>query len=245
MAGLGWAGLSLGLVRDCWCVFEIVEHFAFDVDGNEAASGGLAARILDAMSHQLTFLRNHREAANLAAAARMGAASLAAPLLESHFWIMQARAFAAMGEARACDQALLKGANLFENADPAEAPEFIRYFGQYEFDAELAHCNRDLGRPEQAVKYAESALQNGTDGFARSDFFGAMVLADAYLDLDDPERGCEAALKALDIGEELNSARSVTYVDEFRLRLKRFGTAVMVKSFEAEAVKRILWIPAA
>lgn len=211
----------------------------------EGEDGELAASILDAMSHQLTFLRNHREAANLAAAARMGSMSLAAPLLEAHFWVMEARAYASMGEARACDQALLKGADLFENADPAEAPEFIRYFGQYEFDAELAHCNRDLGRPEQAVKYAESALQNGPGGFARSDFFGAMVLADAYLDMDDPERGCEAALKALDIGEDLNSARSVTYVDEFRARLKRFRNAAVVKQFNVEAAKRILWTPAA
>lgn len=241
-----------GMLTLAWMTYDAGAHGLgqrYFIQGLRIAEEGddveLAASILDAMSHQLTFLRNHREAANLAAAARMGATSLAAPLLEAHFLIMEARAYAAMRETRACDQALSQGVRLFENADPADAPDFIRYFGQYELDAELAHCNRDLGRPKQAVKYATSALQNGADGFTRSDFFGAMVLAHAYLDLGELDEGCEAGLKALELGEELNSARSVAYVDEFRVRMKPFGNAAAVKTFTAAAAKYALWTPAA
>lgn len=211
----------------------------------EAGEIDFAASVLDAMSHQLTFLRRHREAANLAAAARMGSASLASPLLEAHFWIMEARAYAGLGEARACDQALSAGVRLFESSASEDGPGFIRYFGRYELDAELAHCNRDLGRANLARKYAEASLVNGTGDYARANFFTTMVLADAYLDDGELEMGCEVALEALDLGEQLKSARSLSYVDEFRERLDRFGNAAAAREFKIEAEKCRLWTPAA
>jgi hypothetical protein len=72
-----------------------------------------------------------------------------------------------------------------------------------------------------------------------------MVQAQAHLDQGEVEQGCTVALQALDLGEQLTSARCVTYVDEFRGRLSRFGNAAAVGAFEVEAVKRTLWMPAA
>ena len=71
------------------------------VQGLRLAQGAdnplLAATILDAMSHQATFLGRFREAANLARAAGTGAGASATATLKSHFKAMEARALAAAG----------------------------------------------------------------------------------------------------------------------------------------------------
>jgi hypothetical protein len=58
----------------------------------EAGDRLLAAGVLDAMSHQANFLGNHREAANLARAARMGTASVGSAYSAAHFYAIEARA---------------------------------------------------------------------------------------------------------------------------------------------------------
>ena len=57
-----------------------------------AQAGGdrlLGASILDAMSHQATYLGRFGEAANLARAARTGTQGIATPTLVSHFHTME------------------------------------------------------------------------------------------------------------------------------------------------------------
>ena len=49
-----------------------------------------------------------------------------------------------------------------------------------ELAAEIGHCQRDLGRPEKAIEYASRALASASGDYLRSDFFVAMVLADAH-----------------------------------------------------------------
>jgi hypothetical protein len=51
------------------------------------------------------------------------------------------------------------------------------------------------------------------------------------------------ALRALQIGESLKSARCVSYVSEFRQRLKRAKGSLVVKEFEAAAESARLWTP--
>jgi hypothetical protein len=66
----------------------------------------LGASILNAMSHQATYTGRFREAANLARAARTGTCGLATATQTSHFYAMEARALARLGDAKACDHAL-------------------------------------------------------------------------------------------------------------------------------------------
>jgi hypothetical protein len=247
-----YASVAQGLLTLAWMSYDVGLHgvaqqYFIDALGVATDSGdvSLGASILDAMSHQATYLGNFHEAANMAAAARMGTTSLIAPTLEAHFYVMEARAHAGAGEARACDRALLMAERAFEKGDPADAPEWIQYFDQRELHAELAHCNRDLGRSARAVEHAAAATVVADGASTRSDFFATMVQAHGYLDQGEVDEGCAIALRALDLGEQLMSARCVTYVDEFRGRLARFGTASAVGRFEVEAAKRTLWTPAA
>jgi tetratricopeptide (TPR) repeat protein len=204
----------------------------------------LAGSILDAMSHQATFLGRFREAANLARAAHMGTVGVATPTLTAHFHVMEARAHARLGAASDCDAALSAAVREFERRKPSEGPDFLDYFDDAELAAEFGHCNRDLGRAGHATTYATQSLGEANGEYLRSDFFATMVLADAYLDQGEDEQACQVALKALEIGEQLKSARCVAYVDEFRERLAKLGNSTIARNFKEHAETVPLWRPA-
>ncbi|MBA3905619.1 MAG: XRE family transcriptional regulator [Pseudonocardiales bacterium] len=205
----------------------------------------LAASILDAMSHQANYLGRYKEAANLARAARLGTQSAGIPILTAHFHAMEARALARTSDVEACDRAMGAAVEHFAQHTPGDGPEWISYFDAAELSAELGHCNRDLGRPDRAIEHATEALGTASGDYARSDFFVAMVLADAHLDRGDVEEGCRVAAQALAVGETLESARCRSYVDEFKQRLRKHRTSPGVRAFVAEIRQSRLWAPPA
>lgn len=212
---------------------------------HSAADAQLAGSILSAMSHQATFLGHYREAIDLAQAGLAGTRAVATATLTAQFLAMQARALAGLGEQRRCELALLEAERVFERRHPSDDPQFITYFTEAELAAEIAHCMRDSGRAAEAAVSAELSL-NGSDGeYVRSDFFATMVLAHAQLDDDEPERACQTALSALALGQQLRSARSVTYVAEFRRRLPRFSGTQAARELANQAADFRLWTAAA
>lgn len=204
----------------------------------------LGAGILDAMSHQATFTGNYREAANLASAARMGTTNVGSASSQAHFFAMEARALARLGDAAGCDTAMANAVREFERRRPEDDPaDWFSYFDEAELAAELGHCNRDLGRAVDASTYANQSLGGGSGGYVRSDFFVTMVLADSYLDQGESEEACRVALTGLEIGEQLKSARCRAYVDEFRARLSRVDNSQVVRDFVEQASATRLWTP--
>jgi len=202
----------------------------------------LAASILDAMSHQATFVGRFRDAANLARAARSGTQGIATATLTAHFYTMEARALARLGDAHACDLALSEAVRAFERRKPDSDPEWIRYFDDAELAAEFGHCFRDLGRPVDASQYANQCLGTIDDGvYLRSDFFATMVLADSYLGAGDVDQACGVALGALKLGEQLRSARCVSYLREFGERLGQLGKVAGTSDFHEQAAASRLW----
>ena len=211
------------------------------------ASGNrlLAASILDAMSHQATFLGRFSEAVNLARSARLGVAQKTSPILIAHFYMMEARALARLGHVSECDKALAAAMTEFDRRVPGEGPAWIQYFDDAEMAAELGHCNRDLGRARAASDYASQSVRASDGSYLRSDFFATMVLADSYLDQGEEEEACRVALDALQIGEQISSARCRTYVQEFYERLAKIGFKKnrTVRDFVEQARSFKLWPP--
>jgi len=204
--------------------------------GNDRLLGG---SILDAMSHQATFLGRFQDAANLAQAARIGTQHAATPSLIAHFHAMEARALARLGDARGCELALSAAASTFERRNADNDPEWFRYFDDAELAAEFGHCLRDLGRAEAATQYAAQSI--GSSCGARSDFFVTMVLADAHLHAGEVEQACRVALDALRLGQRLKSARCASYLREFQARLAPVGTFRAIREFEEQAAASALW----
>jgi tetratricopeptide (TPR) repeat protein len=201
----------------------------------------LAGSILDAMSHQATFLGRHREAANMARAARAGTVGRATATLTAHFHAMEARALAAGGDAAGAQSALGEAVRVFERRQPGEDPEWIGYFDDTELSAEFSHCFRDLGRASDAVTYAERALA-AAGASSRSDFFVTMVLAAGHLARGEVEEACRVAQAALDLGAQLKSGRCVEYLRQFRRQLDaHLGTAA-ARSLADYGRTHTLWI---
>lgn len=202
----------------------------------------LGAAVLDAMSHQATYLGRFGDAANLARAARTGTRGVATATLTAHFHTMEARALARIGDTRACDIALAAAVREFERRNPEDDPPWFQYFNEAELSAELGHCFRDIGRAADATQHASQSLAavEGT-AFERSDFFAAVVLADAHLAAGELEQACGVALNALTAGEQIRSARCVNYLREFRQRLVTAGESLAAAEFYEHARASRLW----
>lgn len=201
----------------------------------------LAGSILSAMSHQATFLGRYTQAATLARAALMGISPVATPTLRAQFHAMEARALARTGDILACEAALTAATKALESRNSEDEPEYISYFDDAELAAEAAHCFRDVNSARRAVAHAENAM-SGTH--VRSDFFATMVLADAHLRAGDVEEACRVALDALDLGEQLKSARCVSYLAEFRQHLDVIGASAAARDLADEAREHRLWVAA-
>lgn len=199
----------------------------------------LAGSILSAMSHQATFLGRYTHAATLARAALMGISRVATPTLRAQFHAMEARALARTGDVRACERALAEATTALERRNNGDEPEWITYFNEVELAAEAAHCFRDVNLARRSVEQAQNAMSGS---HVRSDFFATMVLADAHLRADEPEEACRVALDALDLGEQLKSARCVSYLAEFRQHLARIGDTAAIRDFHGQAAEHRLWL---
>jgi transcriptional regulator with XRE-family HTH domain len=201
----------------------------------------LGASVLDSMSHQATFTGRFSEAANLARAALTGTRGIATPSLTAHFHMMEARALARLGDAKAAGHALSEGEREFGRGSPENNPSWFQYFDDSELSAEFGHCMRDIGQSAEAVRYAGNSL--GLDGnpeFARSDFFVSLVLADAHLASGDLEQACAVTLNALTSGEQIRSARCVSYLREFIRHLPATDNG-MLRDFREQAANSRLW----
>ncbi|MFI6208887.1 hypothetical protein ACIBAI_21170 [Streptomyces sp. NPDC051041] len=201
----------------------------------------LAGSILSAMSHQATFLGRYTQAATLARAALMGISPVATPTLRAQFHAMEARALARTGDVTACEAALNAATKALESRNSEDEPEWISYFDEAELAAEVAHCFRDVNRARRAVVHAENAMSGN---HVRSDFFATMVLADAHLRAGDVEEACRVALDALDLGEQLKSARCISYLAEFRRHLDLTGRSAVARDLAEQAREHRLWIAA-
>ncbi|MXQ57535.1 hypothetical protein GSE51_07955 [Streptomyces sp. XHT-2] len=201
----------------------------------------LAGSILSAMSHQATFLGQYTQAATLARAALMGISPVATPTLRAQFHAMEARALARTGDVAACEAALSAATRALESRNNEDEPEWISYFDEAELAAEAAHCFRDVNSARRAVAHAENAMSGS---HVRSDFFATMVLADAHLRAGDVEEACRVALDALDLGEQLKSARCISYLAEFRQNLSSAGRSSAARELAEQAREHKLWIAA-
>jgi ATP/maltotriose-dependent transcriptional regulator MalT len=207
----------------------------------DAGDRQLAGSILSAMSHQATFLGHYTQAATLARAARMGITGVATPTLMAQFHAMEARALARSGDKQTSEHALSEAARFLDSRNAGDEPEWITYFDEAELAAEAAHSFRDVRRARQAVEHASNAMSGS---HVRSDFFVTMVLADAHLQAGHIDEACRVALDALDLGEQLRSARCVSYLRDFRTALAPYAKTPVVRELHEQAAEHRLWVAA-
>ncbi len=200
-----------------------------------AGDRGYGGYVLAAsMSHLAAELGNPREIAQLARAAQEGTRGGVPPRAEAMFLAAEARGHALMGDERAFEAAAGRAARALEAAgpEPDGDPAWIAHFdGAYLAD-ELAHCYRDLGRADAAVRAAEESLAGHPEGRTRRRAIGLALLAVARVQQREIEEACRAGTRALELLGTLRSSRGAEYLEDLRERLEPYAGEEVVREFE-------------
>ncbi|MCS0635906.1 transcriptional regulator [Streptomyces sp. LP05-1] len=200
--------------------------------GDRAYGGYVLAA---SMSHLAAQLGNPREIAQLARAAQEGARGHITPRTEAMFLAAEARGHALMGDARTCDTVAARAVAALEHADPeaGDDPVWISHFDQAYLSDELAHCHRDLNRPDAAARAARESLDGHPETRARRRAIGLVLLATAQLQRREVEQACHTGTRAVELLAGLRSSRGTEYLEDFQQRLEPYGEEPAVREFGA------------
>jgi len=203
--------------------------------GDRAYGGYILAA---SMSHLAASLGNPREIAQLARAAQEGARGQVTATAEAMFHAAEARGHALLGDARSFGTVAGLALDAMGRSDPEQDPPWIAHFDRAYLADELAHCHRDLGRPESAARCAEEALAAHPAGRTRRRAIDLLLLADAQAQQRELEAACHTGGEAVALLSGLRSDRGVEYLDDLRRRLAPDAQEPAVREFEARLGER-------
>ncbi|MFG2703126.1 helix-turn-helix domain-containing protein [Streptomyces sp. NPDC048386] len=152
--------------------------------------------------------------------AREKVKKLGTPALEAMLLTRQARGHAKLGERQAALAALGRAAELCAKGRSERDPQWLYWINEGEIHGQAGSCYLDLGDPGNAVSSFTKARQalNPTDHRTKALFLSRA--ATAHIDQGDLEAGCAAAHEALDLAEQLESARLNDHVQVMLRRLQ-------------------------
>ncbi|MDI5967464.1 regulator [Streptomyces sp. SL13] len=177
--------------------------------------------VLVTMSRQAVYLGHGREAVQLARVAQQGVGPAAPAAVQAMLHAAEARAYAALGDARSCAAALARAERALEASRPDDGtPAWARFFDEAQLADECGHCHRDLQQYRAAAQHAERSLALRDERDTRSRVFCRVVLASARLALGDLEEACGQATEAARQTADMRSVRAVEYVRDFARRLE-------------------------
>ncbi|WP_193319054.1 hypothetical protein [Nonomuraea phyllanthi] len=181
----------------------------------------LGGEILAGMAHQAIYMGQSAHALDLARAAQQSARRAGVHTLLASAQVLEAHAHAGLGDARACGVSLHAAEQAFDARRPSDEPAWLSYFDEAYLSAKFAHCFRDLGEGERAVRQARRSLD--MDGrYVRGRMFNLSLLAAGLMQCGELEEACAAAGDAFALAGELQSARSRSYVADLRRRLEPY-----------------------
>ncbi len=201
-----------------------------------AGDRGYGGYVLAAsMSHLAAQLGNPREIAQLARAAQEGRAGARDTPRGGDVPRGGGPGHALMGDAQAAEAAAGRAVSALEAAEPdsGDDPPWIAHFDEAYLADELAHCHRDLGRPEAAARYAQASLDGHPPSRARRRAIGYVLLATAQVQQREIEQACNTGLKAADLLGGLRSNRGAEYLEDLQQRLEPYREEPVVREFGA------------
>ncbi|MFE3455091.1 hypothetical protein ACFXJ8_39845 [Nonomuraea sp. NPDC059194] len=202
-----------------------------------AGDDALGGEILAGMSHQALYMGQPAHALDLARAAQQSALRSGIHTLMASCHVLEAHAHAGLGDKIACGASLNAAERDFALRSPGEEPAWLSYFDEAYLAAKFAHCFRDLGEGERAVRYARRSLE--MDGrYVRGRMFNLSLLAAGLLQCGELEEACETATEALGLANELQSVRTRSYALDLRRRLEPYRSEPLVAALN-EHVKEL------
>jgi transcriptional regulator with XRE-family HTH domain/tetratricopeptide (TPR) repeat protein len=218
--------------------------FAFDSGHRDRTPGYLFAALRAAKASgdvrlgagALSYMAIHgystgepRNAVTAARAAREKIKNLGTPALEAMLLTRQARGHAKLGERQAAFTALGQAAELCARGRSEHDPHWLYWVNDGEIHGQAGSCYLDLDDPQRAVSSFTQAHDslNPSDQRTRGLFLSRA--ASAHLRQGDVEAGCDTAHRALDLAEQLQSARFTEHVETMLGDLQPVGDATYAR----------------
>jgi hypothetical protein len=170
--------------------------------GNDTAFG---CHVLANMSTQAVFLGRRTEAIQLARAAVAGATRHTPGAAMARLHTAAACAYSVSGDARATRDALRAAERSLGRAAPPR-PDWADYFTPAHFAGTAVRCFSELGRPTEALSYADTALQIGAAG-ARTRALHAALIATVHGEAGNIDQACELGEQAIHTARQVRSHR--------------------------------------
>ncbi|MFJ9692544.1 sporulation protein [Kitasatospora sp. NPDC101183] len=226
-----------------WTAFDTGRHDAaqrhFIQALRLARAGGdvqLGCYVLTTMAMQ-TLLRGFTsEAVDMAQGAYQRAKDRAAPRVLAFTRLIEARAHARDGNAKAASAALAASEDLLDRArDGADEPAWIDFYHHARLSADAAEVFRDLGNPTAALAWNARAAAMQPGVFTRSVGMRLAIVATAHLQAKDLDQGLALGNQALDVLARVRSSRALDYVREFDTALAPWHRESAVRDFRHRA----------
>ncbi|WP_189220782.1 MULTISPECIES: sporulation protein [Streptomyces] len=147
--------------------------------------------------------------------------------------LVEARAHARAGDARAVAAALTTAERLLDKPCSHGAPEWIDFFTHPRLAADAAEIHRDLGDVRACLAWHEQASAMAPNAFTRSVGLRLTVVATVHLKAGDLEQSLALGHRALDILRYVDSNRARDYVRRLAVGLTSHRTLRAVDAFLA------------
>jgi len=234
----GWMSYDIGMHPSAQKYYVLALHAA-----KESGDRPFGALILSDMCRQMIHLNRGTDALELVHLAQYGSRDTATPRTQSLMHVLEARAYASLGEVTKCHRAARLAEDSFRDINPDDPePDWISFFSEAELNAENAHSYRDLsyttGRTQVYARQSEPVMQRAVQlfsedpGHQRSYALNLIGMASVHLLQKEPEAAAASAEQAVDIAMRIRSERVNTRV--------RKTTETALKQFrEVNEVKRL------
>ena len=222
----GWMSYDIGMHPSAQKYYVLALHAA-----KEAGDRPFGALILSDMGRQMIHL------------AQYGSRDTATARTQSLMHVLEARAYANLGEVNRCFRAARLAEDSFSDIsghDPE--PDWIRFFSEAELNAENAHSYRDLsyqtGRNRQYAVESQPVMERAVElfsqdpGHQRSYALNLIGMASVHLLQDEPEAAAASAQQAVDIAMRIRSERVNT-------RLRKTTEAAVGEFHDVAEVQRL------
>lgn len=197
-----------------------------------AGSPELGAHVLAGLSDQATLTGHPDHAVQLAKAGRAGLSQGHSDACLADLYALQARAEAAMGDAKAAAHSVHLSETAFADVDQDDEPEWARFIDAAYLNGEYAHTFRDLQRSDEAAHFAGlSIAESERQNRARRGSLAQAALSRSALDSHDLEAAAAAGMVAAELAATVKSTRSTEAVADLRARLREHRTSPAVREF--------------
>ncbi|MGH3624548.1 MAG: hypothetical protein ACRDQ5_22635, partial [Sciscionella sp.] len=240
-AGQRLFSLLTEAARICgWLHFDAGQHAAAQsyyvtalrasATANDTTTG---ANVLQCMSLQATLTGHPKDAVSLIEAAEQRTRYAATPRLRALFASRKAQAHAKVRDAASCGRALNEAERYLDTAaSGTDEPDWIYFFDEAQFAAQVASRWVDLHQPTRARPLIDNALRDMDSCYVRDRAFYYARSAQAYVHAAELEPACDDLRTATGLARQTGSVYVRDMIRDARAGMSRYDHEPRVQELD-------------